>query len=147
MSTIDLSVLERRLTQARLASYLAAADGDLQGALTLYDWNTALSGALYETLGRFEVLLRNCLDEQMTNLGRRRDWAEPWYQQDNLLDERGPADVVLARKKAISRSPDELHGKVMAELGFGFWILHAGSAEEAESMRSLLLDHDVVGGR
>lgn len=121
MSTIDSGILQQRLTPTRLSSYLNDSGGDVDQALALYDWNTALSGALHETLGRFEVVLRNALDEQLTNLASRRDWTRPWYRQPGLLDLRGAADVEVARAKAIDRSPIELHGKVVAELTFGFW--------------------------
>ena len=38
MSTFSPQIIVERLTAARLASYLEAADGDVQAAISLYDW-------------------------------------------------------------------------------------------------------------
>ncbi|RAN71124.1 hypothetical protein B5P43_34320 [Bacillus sp. SRB_336] len=56
------AILLRRLSPPRLAPYLDTA-GSLQGAVRLYRWNVELSGAVYEALHIFEVVLRNAMDE------------------------------------------------------------------------------------
>ena len=66
-------VLEPHLATARLAPYLAAVDGNRRQAIRLYQWNIALSGAVYEALHVVEVVLRNAIDAQLCawNAGRR----------------------------------------------------------------------------
>jgi hypothetical protein len=41
----------------------------MKAALHLYDWNSAVSGALHEDLGRVEVVLRNALDGALVRHG------------------------------------------------------------------------------
>ena len=69
------AVLEQRLSVERLRPYLVEVGGDLDQAPRLYEWNAAVSGAFFEILGHFEVLLRNSLHEQVVRrpgLGPRR---------------------------------------------------------------------------
>ena len=47
------------LSPARLARYRTAANGDLQRALELYEWNAKISAALMRDLGHVEIGLRN----------------------------------------------------------------------------------------
>jgi len=53
--------IEQAVSPERLASYRARAGGDLVTAVELYRWNGELSGAMWETLGHVEVLVRNAL--------------------------------------------------------------------------------------
>ena len=50
----------------RLRHYLVEAGGDVDRAIRLYEWNTNLSAAFWESLGHLEVVLRNTIDRQMT---------------------------------------------------------------------------------
>ncbi len=52
----------RYITDLRLAPFLRESNGDTGRALRLYSWNIEMSGAAYEVLHRFEVLLRNAID-------------------------------------------------------------------------------------
>jgi hypothetical protein len=62
----DASVIVAALSPERIAPYLrATGDGDLDVAVRLYEWNLAISGALYEALGILEVVLRNALSTQL----------------------------------------------------------------------------------
>lgn len=46
------------LSSERIAPYRAATHGDDAAALRLYEWNMAVSGALYEALGVMEASWR-----------------------------------------------------------------------------------------
>lgn len=126
MSSVDYQVIATRLTRDRLASYLHATGGSLGSAIDLYDWNTLAGGALQEDLGRLEVLFRNAIDGALVRHGRARGWQRTWYRRTQLFPGqpgyRARADVDKARHRATrgGRQP-EAHGKVIAELGFGFW--------------------------
>ncbi len=116
----DDQVVVRLLTRARLRSYLAATSGDLTAALRWYEWNARASAAVMATSGMVEVIVRNALDEQLSVWAAARRHAS-WLDAAPL-DARGSADVAKARDRATNRGrTSEVHGKVVAELSFGFW--------------------------
>ncbi len=119
-----IAVLRRRLSPARFDRYVAAADGSLSEGLRLYEWNVAAAGAFSESLGQFEVLLRNAMDEQLRRYCRkvlRSD--ERWYAVRAMpLQTYLWSHLESARDRATrQKSLPEVHGKVVAELNFGFW--------------------------
>lgn len=125
MSTPDLETIADRLTRERLQSYLTACGNNLADALDLYDWNSAVSGTFYEDIGRFEVVFRNALDSALRQLGVQRGWQSPWYLRRQLFPgrhgNRAMEDIAKARKRATRNKVPETHGKIIAELTFGFW--------------------------
>ena len=131
MSTLNHQVVARRLTRDRLDSYLQAVGGSVAAAIDLYDWNTRAGSALHEDLGRFEVLFRNAIDDALVRHGSAKGWQNPWYRQGHLFQGRQSyrtrADISEARRRATRRGRTEAHGKVIAELGFGFWRYLCGS--------------------
>jgi hypothetical protein len=112
------------LSPGRFDRYVAAA-GSRERAAQLYLWNARISGALHETLGMFEVVLRNALDRQLTayhqiTLSGNGHWYSdarmPWTSK-KLTDQ-----IDRARAQATAHGKTlEIHGKVIAELSFGFW--------------------------
>lgn len=121
MSTIDHHAIARRLTADRLGPYLACAGGVLSRAIDLYDWNTEVGGALHEDIGRLEIVFRNTIDAALVAHGGPTEWYRrtelfPGRQGRRALD-----DIRVARVRARRRSGAETHGKVIAELGLGFW--------------------------
>jgi hypothetical protein len=103
----------------------AAVTGSLRQAVELYEWNIRLTGALHEELGMFEVVLRNALDRELSNyhktvLSGDGDWFAdirmPWRSAKMV------AQLHRARSQATAGGRNrEVHGKVIAELTFGFW--------------------------
>lgn len=122
---IDHAVIAQRLTADRLRSYLAATDGELDRAVGLYDWNAAVASALHEDIGRLEVVFRNTLDAALVAHGARNGWSTAWYRRTQLFPGRHGAraldDIRTARARASRQGASETHGKVIAELSFGFW--------------------------
>ena len=126
MSSVNHQMVANRLTRDRLASYLHATGGSLGSAIDLYDWNTLAGGALHEDLGRLEVLFRNAIDDELVRHGRTQGWQTTWYRRTQLFPgqppDRARADINKARQRATRRGRyPEVRGKVIAELGFGFW--------------------------
>lgn len=114
-------VLRQRLTSERLGSYLAAAEGDLERAFHLYEWNMRASAGVLTTTGMVEVLVRNALDGQLQSWARSRHPGRSWFDAAPL-DQQGRSDVAKARERASRRGRAlEVHGKVVAELSLGFW--------------------------
>lgn len=117
----DPVALADLITSARLSSYLAASRGDLGGALALYDWNTRAAAAVLASSAMVEVIVRNSLDRSLQRWADRRRGGIDWFDAAPL-DAQGQADVTKARDRATRRRRDpEIHGKVVAELSFGFW--------------------------
>jgi hypothetical protein len=139
MATIDRQALERWITPARLTSYVAVT-GDLRDAVALYDWNTELSGAWHETLGRFEVVLRNSLDDQLSRHAARKGWPGPWYQQPNLLEQRYHASLwVPALRHAFPQHPSS------PAAGFGGDV--RDRVRRLHFLRNRVAHHEPIFGR
>ncbi len=108
------------MSTARLSSYQREMGSD-QGAVALYEWNLQVSGALFETLGAVEVLIRNAFHRQLANRYADHVPSGNWYD-GQLLDDKGRRDVLRAKERATRGGRQvELPGKVIAELTFGFW--------------------------
>lgn len=125
MSTINHAAIAKRLTMDRLRSYLVATNDDLPSAIALYDWNAQVGGALHEDIGRLEVVFRNAIDEALVAYGLAAGWPTVWYRRRQLFPGRHGVraldDIKVARERATRRGAPEAHGKVVAELSFGFW--------------------------
>jgi hypothetical protein len=125
MSTINHEAIARRLTTERLRSYLASTGSDLEQAIALYDWNARVGGALHEDIGRLEVVFRNAIDQALVAYGTAQGWPTVWYRRRQIFPGRHGAraldDIKVARSRATRRGVPEAHGKVVAELSFGFW--------------------------
>ena len=126
-------VMERHLSAARLAPYVLATNGSRRGALQLYHWNLHLSGAVYEALHMFEVVVRNAIDTRL------RDWnatqvdatgrthSREWLLDPSRLLQRivGRDDIdratTRARRAIRSKHRLPLHADVLTQLSFGTW--------------------------
>lgn len=108
------------LSPERLAPYLRATSGDLTDAVRLYEWNLAVSGALYEALGVLEVVLRNALSTQLA--AHHGTLAGDWYDDPlGVLSDLAHEDIAAARRRVRKLGRPETPGRVVAELNFGFW--------------------------
>jgi hypothetical protein len=116
--------LSRLLSSPRFGRYVSVA-GSAERAADLYAWNGRLSGAVHEELGMLEVVLRNALDRQLVKYhqvtlnGDGRWYADPLmpWQSARMIDQ---IDRARAQATGNWRFP-EVHGKVIAEVTFGFW--------------------------
>ncbi|AIV39151.1 MULTISPECIES: hypothetical protein [unclassified Curtobacterium] len=108
------------LTRERLASYERSA-GRVAGALRLYEWNMRAAAAVTELTGVVEVVARNAMDTELRRWARSRRREATWFDVAPL-DGPGRRDLAKARARATrgGRRP-EVHGRVLAELSFGFW--------------------------
>jgi len=115
------AVVADLLTSERLSSYLTACNSSLTDAMRLYEWNTFACAAVIQTVALAEVITRNALDRRLTVWAASQSDSPSWLDVAPL-DARGQADIAEARRRATrgGRLP-EVHGKVVAELSFGFW--------------------------
>lgn len=108
------------LSTERLVPYLRAANGELDKALRLYEWNLAVSGGLYEALGILEVVLRNALGTQLA--AHHGTLSGHWYDDPlGVLSDLAHEDIAAARRRVRKLQRPETPGRVVAELSFGFW--------------------------
>lgn len=120
----------RLLSKPRLNAYKAAVShGRLEPALELYAWNLAIGSAFFESIHYLEVALRNTIDGSLTawtaatTAGGPVLAPTPWYRSaPSLLSAESQQKVAYAIKCATEKgSRPEVHGRVVAELSFGFW--------------------------
>jgi len=127
------------LSAPRFARYLQAAGGDRGLALELYEWNACAAAAMQHDLAHLEIGLRNAYDRVLTAARPDEDWTDPagplFAPLLRAHGGRSPADVnersrellVSARRQAGGGAA---HGKVVAELTFGFWRYLSSAAHE-----------------
>lgn len=117
MNTVQVAAA---LSHERLGPYLRATGGELAKAVELYEWNLAVSGALYEALGVLEVVLRNALSIQLS--AHHGTLAGYWYDDPlGVLSDAAHMDIAAARRRVNKLRRPETSGRVVAELNFGFW--------------------------
>jgi hypothetical protein len=98
-----------------MAPYLAARGGSWDAAVALYDWNTRVGAAFFESIHYLEVGLRNALDDA-ASVCLGEGWLAP---TSTILTPRSRKTVMLAHRHA--GGPTSPRGKLIAELPFGFW--------------------------
>ena len=128
--------ITNHLSTPRLGPFLAASKGNLRDALRLYQWNIDLSGAAYESLHMFEVVLRNVMDEQLCiwnasqiERGSGRSHSRDWLMDpSHLLSRLTGTDIGKASIRARAALRTGRHGgrqpahpDVLAQLNFGTW--------------------------
>ncbi|MEY3494629.1 MAG: hypothetical protein RL413_2047, partial [Actinomycetota bacterium] len=114
--------LLHRLSPARLATYIDAEAGDLDRAIRLYEWNAAVSAALFEVIGHVEVVLRNSIHQQMVNWCAANGHDENWFLNGHgYLDDRLFSQVDRVRLHFSDSKTEPTAGQYITELGFGFW--------------------------
>lgn len=78
----DAALIAAALSPERLAPYLRATGGDLTAALRLYEWNLAVSGALYELhtvrnrIAHHEPIHSRTLTADTLTIYRLLDWID-----------------------------------------------------------------------
>ena len=114
--------MAQRLSLERLSPYLASSGGDLARAIRLYEWNAAVSGALFEVLADVEVILRNAIHTTMTEWSISKGHGPNWYDNSHgLLDASEVRDVAKARARVERMGKESTPDNLVSELNFGFW--------------------------
>ncbi|WP_155853220.1 Abi family protein [Arthrobacter sp. H14] len=146
------TVLAQYITETRLAPYLAATGDNQKRAIQLYQWNISLSGAVYESLHVFEVVLRNALDAQLCSWNAMQADRQTGrkHSEDWLLDPshllirltREGKDIRTARNQAANATRGRTiamgHADLLAQMSFGTWRYLLPTSRDAG--RQLLWD-------
>ena len=109
--------LMKIITAERMRSYLSDCGDDVPAAFELHEWNAHACGAIMETTGMVEVVVRNQLDRQLRAWALGRNASEYWFDAVPL-DDQGRNSIGTAEYRTRRRPS---HGRVLAELSFGFW--------------------------
>ena len=108
--------LEASISRERLGRYLAASEGRLDLALSLYEHNSRISEAFYSPLQSLEICFRNRLCAQLVAR----------YGPDWPTNGRPPlaADAKTAIEAILSgfQGATPRLGDIVARLHFGFWV-------------------------
>lgn len=123
------SQAERWISRSRFDAFLAEAGGDQVRAYDLYVWNAQLAGALLETFGHVEVLVRNVVHVQLRSV-RPDNSLQSWLLDPDLLtaEDIRRVEEVIGRIKRAKKLPDE--DRVLAGLSMGFWTGIVGKRYE-----------------
>lgn len=130
----DWEVFRGYISPPRLGPYLEAAGGNRKQAIQLYHWNIGLSGAVYESLHFFEVVLRNALDAQLSAWNATQsnpsggthdpDWLTDPSQLLFKLTQQGKdiRDATGRAQKATRTRAERMgHADILAQMSFGTW--------------------------
>jgi hypothetical protein len=118
------ATVQAALSVERLGPYRREVNDDLVAAITLYEWNTVMSAALWADITDLEVLARNTMHQHLTEWSARQYDEPRWYlDPGGILTPRHRADVAAARLRIAHNHPlkAETPDRIVAELSFGFW--------------------------
>ena len=111
---MNLSDLERLLSEKRLNTYYNLLPADKVKAIEYYRLNTQISESLYPLLSNLEITMRNSIYNSFTIHFKSADWFSQ-FNQPELFDQ-----VNVAKRKILTGHYFMTPGKVVAELTFGF---------------------------
>lgn len=130
----DWEVFRGYISPPRLGPYLDAAGGNRKQAIQLYYWNIGLSGAVYESLHFFEVVLRNAIDAQLSAWNATQnspsggthdpDWlTDPSQLLFKLTQQGKDIKEATGRAQKATRTRTERmgHADILAQMSFGTW--------------------------
>lgn len=110
--------LQATLSHERFRTYLTASDGDIECAIRLYTWNTAVSAAFYGPLQALEIAVRNAMQFELAV-----KYGENWYDNaDTGLDRRALQQIERTKADLVRKRYDVDPPHVIAGLSFGFWV-------------------------
>jgi Abi-like protein len=133
---MDLPKHEALFSQIRLSRYVTACNGDGDKAIMLYKYNIQASQAIYPIISILEVGLRNAIDRELTTKFNDGAWLinqrNQFANHPNMVykDRHGNVIVDHFFTEKLNRAEGKLtyrqipisHGKLLAELTFGFWV-------------------------
>jgi hypothetical protein len=108
--------------------YKVHANGDLEIAFELFEWNTEISLQIWEIVYFLEVALKNTLDKQLTRYAVRESYKLSWIhdEKDVLKSGQGDKGVYGSLKKTLDRLKSKnipiTQDSVVAGLGLEFSV-------------------------
>lgn len=112
---------QRIMSNPRMNRYYQACGNNSRKAMTLYRLNLRLSQEMFTVISCFEVALRNAIDQHyLGTLGA--DWLRDSAAPGGRFNNHNCAFTASSINDVVNKlGANYSHGKVVAELGFGFW--------------------------
>ena len=122
-----MNALERSLSTDRLNRYVIQAKGDKEKAIRFHEHNTEVAEGLFGVIQGLEITFRNSVHRTL----KKEIGFDNWY--DHIGLENPEAEALFIAKEAVSiRHKPPTPPRVIAKLGFGFWVrLTSGDYEKA----------------
>ncbi len=133
---LDYNNIQKYVSAARLQAYEAVCNGDQRKTLKLYQTNLRISQAFYPLLSLCEVILRNALNEELSNYFKDKEWLTNQlngfmnHSSLTFFDRRsGKQKSNFFLQKSVNNTIRDLggnttQGKIIADLNFGFWTAY-----------------------
>jgi len=130
---LDYNNIQKYISSSRLQGYEWVCNGNNRKTLKLYQTNLRLSQAFYPLLSLCEVILRNALNEELTNYFKDTEWLKNQlngfmnHSSLTFIDKRtGQQKANLFLQKSVNNTIRDLgknatQCKIIADLNFGFW--------------------------
>jgi hypothetical protein len=115
------------ISRERMQPYFIRARGDQWVAFHLYIRNTEISSALYGIVQALEIGLRNVVHSRLTETYGTEEW---WFKLPLHAGELN--DIEEAKANISQRLKEVRPGRVVAELGLGFWVKLFANTYEKE---------------
>jgi len=133
---MDATKYQLLFSQQRFNKYVYACDQNIENAIALYKYNIQASQALYPLISILEVALRNGIDRVLIRHFKDDNWLltqrHKFAYHPNMVCKGVQGDLrtdnFFAEK--LKKTENKLsyyrvpitHGKLIAELTFGFWV-------------------------
>lgn len=116
------------LSIPRYGRYLAAVGNDKKRAKRLYNANIRLAQAFHPVISQFEVILRNAINQSLTNHFSDTDWII--NQKSGFMSDPSLRFSRYFLRESIVKTENNLRrkgipvtsGKLISDQNFGFWI-------------------------
>ncbi|MBC7412682.1 MAG: Abi family protein [Bacteroidia bacterium] len=131
--SLNYNTLQKYISSSRLTNYELICNGNPDKTLKLYHTNLRLSQAFYPLLSLLEVILRNAINEELSNYFNDPDWLinqQTGFMVHPSLSYRDNRTGQMKHnhflKKNVSKSildsgGQASQGKIIADVSFGFW--------------------------
>ncbi|MGI0497697.1 Abi family protein [Limnospira platensis CENA597] len=111
------SALKEALSTVRLQPYLRVANGQIDQAITIYQLNVQLCGAIYPSIHIFEITFRNKMNQVLTNR-----YGGDWYLNPDVIIGSYESESIDKVRNELRRLKKPLvMNKIVPRLTLGFW--------------------------
>jgi len=115
---MKVNLIQKLISATRFERYLIAAGNKGQRAIRLYKANLRIAKAFHPVLGLFEIILRNCLNEELKIHFKDADWA---INKKHLLTTVMVQGIRDVERRLQKKGGVITNSKIIADQNFGFW--------------------------
>ena len=120
----------KTIPEVRLHRYRVIANAQSVDVAKLYRWNSQVALAIFDDLGVLEVAMRSAMAKELL-----ATFGSKWFNHPFLFDDGSKNlinDAIKQGRNASNRpsTPEDEHGKLVADLMFGFWVKILGRGSD-----------------